>query len=144
MTCCFFGHRDTTEEIMPRLEAEIRKLTDLIGVNDFLVGSQGNFDSMALSVLRKLKREHPEISYKIVLAYLLRPKNGYAAFAPSESIYPEGLESVPLRFAISKRNDWMLRQSDIVICYVRHHPGCSSHFVEKAIRQNKKIINLAE
>ena len=56
---------------------------------------------------------------------------------------PEGLEAVPKRFAISLRNDWMLKQSQIVVCYVWHSMGGSGKFVEKAERQGKRIINLA-
>ena len=37
-------------------------------------------------------------------------------------IYPE-LDNVPLRFAISKRNKWMVEQADIVIAYITHTYG---------------------
>ena len=37
-----------------------------------------------------------------------------------ETIYPEGLEYTPRRFAISKRTQWMVQQSDYVIAYVEH------------------------
>ena len=70
-------------------------------------------------------------------------KEEYSYIDPMETLYPEGLESVPRRFAISWRNDWMLKQSDVVVCYVRHSLGGSGKFVEKAIRQKKQVINLA-
>ena len=144
MTCCFFGHHDISENIKPSIEIAVRNLINIEGVTDFLVGNQGLFDSMVLSVLRKLKSEYPDISYKVVFAYFPTAKNDFVPLEPIETIYPEGLETAPKRFAISKRNDWMLRRSDIVICYVWHHFGGSSQFVTKAIKQNKRVINLYE
>ncbi len=37
----------------------------------------------------------------------------------------------------------MLKQSDIVICYVRHHLGGAGRMEEKATKQKKRVINLA-
>lgn len=122
----------------------IRSLIDSEGITDFLVGNQGHFDSMVLSVLRKLKDEYPQISYRVILAYLPTSKDDLASLEPMETMYPEGLETAPKRFAISKRNDWMLSQSDFVICYVWHHFGGASQFVEKAKRQNKTVISILE
>ena len=58
MTCCFFGHHDASENIKPSIEVAVRNLIDKAGVTDFLVGNQGRFDSMVLSILRKLKVEY--------------------------------------------------------------------------------------
>ena len=44
--CCFFGHRDTGDEIYPALYAEIEKHIILYGVRVFYVGGYGNFDRM--------------------------------------------------------------------------------------------------
>jgi hypothetical protein len=57
------------------------------------------------------------------------------------SVYPP-LEGVPLRFAISKRNEWMARKSDLVIAYVKHNFGGAYKAVEFAKRNGKRIINV--
>ena len=59
-------------------------------------------------------------------------------------MYPEGLESVPRRFAISWRNKWMVGESDTVICYIAHSWGGAAQFVELAERKKKTVINLAK
>jgi len=142
VVCCFFGHRDTPAAIKDDLYKCVLSLIEN-GTDSFLVGNHGRFDSMVLAVLRQAKEAHPHISYSVVLAYMPEKKEEYSYIDPMETLYPEGLESVPRRFAISWRNDWMLKQSDVVVCYVRHSLGGSGKFAEKAIRQKKQVINLA-
>lgn len=54
-TCCFFGHREVTHNIREKLKATIEKLITEDGVTEFYVGHQGQFDSMAYSVLKELR-----------------------------------------------------------------------------------------
>ena len=47
------------------------------------------------------------------------------------------------RFAILWRNEWMVRQSDFVVCYVTHTWGGAYQAVDLAERKHLTIINLA-
>ena len=143
MVVCFLGHRDTPSTVRADLLECIENLITE-GADSFLVGSQGAFDAIVLSALRTVKERHPHINYNVVLAYMPGPQEEYTYADPMETMYPEGLESVPKRFAISWRNDWMLKESEVVVCYVRHSFGGSGKFVEKAVKQNKRVINLAD
>lgn len=58
------------------------------------------------------------------------------------TIYPEGLELVPKRFAIKKRNEWMIDNSNYVICHVKNNFSNAHKFREYAIKKNKKIIDV--
>ena len=58
-------------------------------------------------------------------------------------VYPP-LEQVSLKFAISKRNEWMISQSDLVIAYVEHSFGGAYQGLHYAQRKGKRIVNLAE
>lgn len=110
---------------------------------EFLVGNQGAFDKMVLSVLRVCKKEHPQITYSVVLAYF--PENSEeSVYDQMETIYPEGLERVPKRFAIARRNEWLLKESDTVIAYVNYQSNGAGTYVEKARKKGKRVINLAE
>jgi len=62
MVCCFFGHSDTPQHISPQIEAAVKKLIQRKMANEFLVGNQGQFDRMALAVLRSMKERYPQIS----------------------------------------------------------------------------------
>ena len=59
--CAFFGHRDTSSKIEPLIEKQIRRLIIEKGVNTFWIGGYGWFDIYASGILRKLKREYPNI-----------------------------------------------------------------------------------
>ena len=59
------------------------------------------------------------------------------------SIYPP-IENVPLKFAISKRNEWMMTNADIIIAFVNRGYGGAYKSLQAAKRRKKKIINICE
>jgi hypothetical protein len=71
-------------------------------------------------------------------------KQEYELYDLSETFLPEGIETVPKRFAISWRNKRMVRESSVIICYITHSWGGAAQFVEYAKRQGKEVINLSE
>ena len=98
---------------------------------------------MVRAVLRELAMEYPHISYAVVLERLPGPRDE-AVWDFSDAIFPEGLEVVPPRFAISRRNAWMLKRSDYVVTYITHSWGGAAQFAAKAVRQGKTVRNLAQ
>ena len=139
MVCTFFGHKDTPKEIEPTLRSTLIDLIENKNVNVFYVGNNGNFDTMVRHQLEDLSQTYP-ITYSVVLAYLPTEKNKYDNL--TNTIYPEGLETVPKRFAIPWRNKWMIQQSDVVVTYVTRNFGGAAQFKALAERLNKHIINL--
>ncbi|MBQ8766443.1 MAG: hypothetical protein IJZ16_06515 [Clostridia bacterium] len=139
MVCTFFGHKDTPKEIEPTLRSTLIDLIENKNVNVFYIGNNGNFDTMVRRQLEDLSHIYP-ITYSVVLAYLPTEKNKYDNLI--NTIYPEGLEAVPKRFAISWRNKWMIQQANVVVTYVTHNFGGAARFKEMAERQEKTIINL--
>ena len=96
---------------------------------------------MVRSVLKNMKKEYPHIRYYVVLAYMPGTTNyRYEDF--SDTIYTDGLETVPKRFAISKRNDWMLNNSDMVVSYVNKPCGGAYNFTQKAVKKKKRLWNI--
>lgn len=136
MTATFFGHKDTPKSIEPVLHSTIIELIEKRNVTDFYVGNQGNFDTMVHRQLRELSLIYP-INYSVVLAYLPNKNEN-----SENTIYPEGLESVPKRFAISHRNKWMINQSDIVVTYVARSFGGAWQFKLTSEKKRKIIIEL--
>lgn len=139
MTATFFSHKNTPKEIEPTLRSTLIDLIENKNVNVFYVGNNGNFDTMVRRQLEALSQTYP-ITYSVVLAYLPTEKNKYDNL--TNTIYPEGLEAVPKRFAISRRNKWMIQQSDIVVTYVTHNFGGAAQFKEMAVKQNKNVVEV--
>lgn len=119
-------------------------LKDLIlnhGVTAFYVGNPGSFGSMTHSVLRELAEQYANISYAVVLGYLPPQQKDELARNQdySDSMYLEGIETVPKRFAIDWRNRWVLKRADYVIIYVTHSwGGAAAKFAEKAVKSGNQ------
>lgn len=139
-TCIFWGHRDCPPDITPALLQAILQVIVKDGVDTFYIGNQGQFDQYVLHALKQIKKQKPDINFAIVLAY--HPTNKTCYGDDFETVYPEMLIGVPPRFAIDRRNQWMLGQADIVICYIRHQWGGAARYVEQAKQRGKKVINL--
>lgn len=138
--CTFFGHHDSPASLRPLLREAILSLIREQGVTTFYVGHQGAFDRMAAGILREISEEHPQIRYAVVLAYLSASVGEDIPW--QNTLLPEGIEQVPPRFAISRRNRWMIRNSDYVITYVAHACGSAAQFEQMASRQGKTVIRL--
>ncbi|MBQ7091870.1 MAG: hypothetical protein IJN83_04375, partial [Clostridia bacterium] len=114
-TCTFFGHRDCPISIKPHLRSALIDLIENKAIDTFYVGNQGAFDRLVYSLLQELSREYTHINYNMVLAYL--PKNNPTLYSDffNNAILPEGIETVPQRYAIAWRNNWMLERTDLVV-----------------------------
>ena len=78
------------------------------------------------------------ISYVIVLS---RPNESALSGDQLNTVFPAEIEGVPPRFAISKRNDFLLKNADIVVCYAHNKFSNSYKLVEKAKRKGIRVIN---
>lgn len=137
--CTFFGHRDCPETVKPYLREVLVDLIVNKRVDAFYVGNQGRFDRIVRSVLRELEQEYPEIHYAVVLAYMPGKRNAYDD--DSDTMLPEGIETVHPSYAISWRNHWMLKRADYVVTYITHPWGGAAKYAEKAKRAGKTVLN---
>jgi lipopolysaccharide biosynthesis glycosyltransferase len=137
MKVTFFGNRNAPDSVKDSLKSELINLIENFSADRFYVGNQGAFDRIVLATLRELKKKYSHIVYYVVLAYY--PEDDEFE---SCSLYPEGIENVPLRYAISWRNLWLINNSDTVITYVAYTTGGASKFKNTAIKKGRKIIEL--
>ncbi|MDE6763885.1 MAG: DUF1273 domain-containing protein [Oscillospiraceae bacterium] len=137
MNCTFFGHADAPSEVKSKLREEVIKLIENRGADRFYVGNHGSFDRMALAVLKELSEVYPQIDYCVVYAYLPQDCEDFL-----HTVYPEGIENVPKRFAINFRNNWMIRHADIVITFVRNSFGNAAKFKNAAEKHGREIVEI--
>lgn len=142
MVCCLFGHKNTPDSIYIELEAKIKYVIEHESVDYFLLGNNGNFDFMALHILRNIACNYPNVSYSVVLAYLPTTYKEDWPYGIRETVYPEGLETIHPKYAIAWRNNWMVDLSDIVISYATHSWGGAAKYTEHARKKGKKIYKL--
>ncbi len=140
-SCTFFGHRHVGEEIREDLRSAITDLIENENVTNFYVGNHGSFDRMTVNILKNLKSKYAHINYTIVLAYIPKKDKDEKDF--SNTVYPEGMELVPSKFAIIERNKWMIEKSEIVVVFVKTLCGGAAKFKEIAQKKGRKVINIA-
>lgn len=139
MICTFFGHREAPANVEPILKQILIDLIENKQVNKFYVGNQGTFDRIVRKNLKIFKAEYPHIHYAVVLAYM--PGKKYDVDY-GDTIFPDGLERVHPKYAIEKRNRWLIDNSDVVVTYVTHSFGGAAKFKKIAERRGKYIINI--
>lgn len=139
MIATFCGHSQVDDSIavVAALQKVIAALVEE-GITEFYLGGYGSFDYLAATVVRDQKSSHPEIQSILIIPYIDRD---YDKRLYDDSLFPP-LESVPRRFAISKRNEWMIEQSDVVISYITHGWGGAAKTLEYAKRKKKRIISV--
>lgn len=145
MVITFFGHSSTIYSDIDekRLLEQIEKVTKGNNV-DFYLGGYGNFDALAKKCAKQYKTSHPNARIIFVSPYLnkwLNDRREYLEKEYDEIVYPE-LENIPLRYAIAKRNEWMINHSDYLIAYVRTHFGGAYNALLYADKHNKPYTNL--
>jgi len=133
----FCGHSEVPDRAQVRVW-----LTDVCerligdGAAEFYLGGYGAFDRLCADVLHGLKRRHAHIRLILVLPYLngAMPAEGY-----DETVYPP-LESVPRRYAILRRNEWMIQRCDVLVAYVTHGWGGAAKTLAYARKRKKTIL----
>ena len=135
VTFCSHAHIENNDNIKKWLKSILEFLIEN-QADTFFLGGYGDFDNLAASTLREIKLNHPNIKLIYVTPYLKLRKNisGY------DSIIFPPLELVPPRFAIVKRNQWMVENADIIISYILHDWGGASKTISYAKQKKKHII----
>lgn len=142
----FFGHADYrgSEDLASKIKAEIISAIKEKGLDTFYIGGIGGFDSECAKYIKEIKTIFPTIKSYLILSYPDQAMDDYQKIYVSTTfdgtIYPP-LEKVPRRFAILKRNEWIVQQADYIFFYVNYSWGGASKFLDYAIKKKKQYIN---
>ena len=147
MIVTFCGHSSClfNDEERKKLKNLLINIVNKKPTAKFYLGGYGDFDSLCLRTLHEIKKDFPDIELLFITPYL--DKN-YTKLALAKHYYDgiifPPLEKVPRKFAILKRNEWLVNSADLVIAYVRYSGGGAAKTLEYAKRKKVKIYNLAE
>ncbi len=140
--CTFCGHADTSDKLRLTLHIATEKMIRKNDVIDFYVVTNRNFDRMATQVLHEHKKQYPQINYHIVLAYMPSTRSENSLYKGIETLHPDGLETVPLHYAIVHRNRWMVEHSQYIISYVTHGCGGAAETLKYATARKLEVVSL--
>ncbi len=150
MIISFAAHSNISSSniIKELVKEQIRKTTVYSNLITCYLGGYGGFDEICAAACREVKREGLEIELVYVTPYISsseqdKIKRFQKSGLYDTSIYPP-IESTPPKFAILKRNEWMMANADVIIAYVRHSHGGAYKSLQIAKRKKKKIINISD
>jgi uncharacterized phage-like protein YoqJ len=138
----FAGHRHewhcigVEKKLLQAIEELIQK-----GYTIFYDGNYGAFDRKCVDAVLKLKRKYPHIKLIRILAYYHHDKERYE-LPPSYdgSLYPD-LEEVYPKQIITKRNEWIVDNCDILVYHIENtYNSGACRTVKYAQKHNKPII----
>lgn len=149
-TVSLFGHRELSNsiEIEKQLYKLVRELICEKEYVEFLVGRNGDFDTLSSSVIRRAMRDsdYGNAAHTLVLPYQT------AEFMNNTDSFKEYYSNIEVceqsatahyKAAIEIRNRAMIARSDLVICYVERKRGGANKAQRYAERQGRTVINLA-
>lgn len=135
-TCFLIGSHLSPDALAPLLDEAIERHIAEYGVTEFVVGRYGRFDQLAAEALRRAKERHPGIRLRLLIPYhpAQRPVDVPPGF--DDTYYPEGLETVPKRYAIVHADRALVRASQYLIA----SPGLgqSRELTQYALRRERQ------
>lgn len=139
---CFAGHRYEwhcigVEDKLPIVLEELI----LKGYTIFYDGNSGAFDKKCASAVLELKHKYPHIKLIRILTYYHHDKERYELPSCYDgSILPE-IEKLHYKQKIVKRNEWIVDNSDILVCHIEEtYKSGAYRTLKYAQKQNKTII----
>ncbi len=145
MIITFCGHSNYSSSLED--EERLLKLLKIVACGeqvDFYLGGYGGFDRFALKCATKYKQLYKNTKLVFITPYLdkwLNERKDILIKTYDEIIYPE-IEHVPQKFAIIKRNEWMIKQADYIFVYVSTHYGGAYRALLYAHKHKKPYTNL--
>ena len=142
-TCAFLGNATiwNTREVMEKIKLTAIDLIKNKGVDTFLVGTKGNFETLSHKMMEQIQCDYPDIKIMLVIAYAQDLERCPYNF--DDVYYPPKSELGYKRWSIAKRNEWIIEQTDYIIACNQYH-GRAYDYCQKAKRKGKEIIEIGE
>ena len=144
---CFCGHRKIYgyRDLEDRLEELAKKAIREQDYVEFYVGRNGDFDISAASAVKRAQKKlgNDNSSLILVQPYPMSDDNSFANYY-DEIIYPVD-ESTHFKKAITVRNQWMIDNADLFICFVSEQNNSgAAEALAYATKSGIESINIAD
>ena len=150
-TVSFFGHRiiDDLNKVQNELENIISKIVSEHEYVQFLVGRDGDFDIIAASAVRKVKKTLfiDNVDLNLVLPYMRAEISNnieYMLDYYNDIQVDNDARKAHFKAAIKIRNQNMVKKSQLVICYVEKNKGGAYTAMKYAQKQGCTVINIVK
>ena len=142
----FFGHRRLLfdEELDRRIQEMVKELIRTKEFVEFYVGRNGDFDVIVASAIKRAQKigDRSNNALILTLPYPVRDLEYYEAYYDEIVIPTEG--TAHFKAAITKRNEWMVENSELVIACVQKESGGAYRALRYAEKRGVPVVNLGE
>ncbi len=139
------GHRDIDDyrELELSLNRIITKLLKEKQFVEFQIGRNGEFDIFSTSCIKRVKKKSDadNCSMTLVLPYPISNMDCFEKYYDS-ILMPESLKDVHFKAAITKRNERLVNNSDLLIAYVRRDTVGAARCLKMAENAKLDIIKI--
>lgn len=141
----FIGHREVDDFrfVEDQLERVVAELIDTKEFVEFYVGRNGEFDIMVASVIKRMQRDRGTSNNSLILVipYPIADMEDMEKYY-DEVWYPDELYGVHYKAAITKRNEWFVKNSDLLVAYVERDKGGAYECLKAAEKTKIDIIRI--
>jgi uncharacterized phage-like protein YoqJ len=147
--CTFAGHREVlVKGVKEQVEAALAMIMSGGSSFEFYAGGMGEFDRICANAVRKMKREQPEKQIRLFLVcpYMTTRINRDGAILHElydDIIVLDELADCHYKSAITKRNRWMVEQSDIILAFVQRDYGGAYTTKKYAEKKGITVVEIA-
>ena len=149
--CSFTGHRKIEERHKGKITSLIRRAIDYVyglGCRKFYTGGAIGFDTLAAKQVILFKMTHPDAELHLILP-CKNQSDGWEAsqrdvydYVLSSADTVTVLEDAYTRDCMKRRNEELVRLSDVVVAYLGHARSGSAQTVRLARAAGKIVYNL--
>ena len=143
----FIGHRevDNFRFVEEQIENVVKELIDKKEFVELYVGRNGEFDIMVASIIKRVQRDYGKAnnSHILVIPYPIADMEDMKKYY-DEVWYPDELHGVHYKAAITKRNEWFINNSEMLVAYVEREYGGAYECLKKARQKGIKIMLVAK
>ena len=140
-----FGHRTVYSDqgVSSKLEKAVKDLLREKEFVEFYMGRNGDFDMLAAAAVKCAQRDVDlkNSALSLVLPYSVKDIEYYQSYY-DDIIFPLD-NGTHFRTAITRRNEWIVDNCDLVIAFVEHESGGAHQALRYAQKRGVKVINLA-
>lgn len=141
----FIGHRgiDDYREIETQLNKILPNLLFTKEFVEFQIGRNGDFDLFVASCIKRIQKQYDmgNSAMTLVLPYPVADMEYYENYYDSVIIPEEASISHP-KSAITKRNQWLCDNADLLIAYVHRDKGGAATCLKYAEKVGIKIVRI--
>ena len=141
-----FGHRylSSVRELANKLYDAAEKLIRANEFVEFYIGRNGEFDELAASVIKRVQSKHgkEKCALILVLPYAVKDMEYFKKYYDDITIPTE--PRTHYKAAITKRNEWMADNCELVIACVQKESGGAYKAIKHAEARGVPVLNLSD